>query len=501
MKKVFTFFVAVLLTASVFAQSPQKMSYQAVIRNNSNALVTSTAVGMRISILQGSGTGTEVFKEIYNPNPQTNANGLVTIEIGSGIPLIGTFASINWTNGPYFIKTETDPTGGTIYTITGTSQLLTVPYALHAKTAESISGGITETDPLWSASPSFGIINSNISNWNSAFGWGNHATAGYLTSFTETDPIWTAASSNYYTKTNMQTSGQAQLHFNNLTNKPTTIAGYGITDAFSGSYTTLTNKPVNIDEDATNDVTLSSNQTITGNKTFTGTTTVAAPVNTTDAATKAYVDALKETIYQELLNAGLNGIVNDIDGNSYKTIKIGNQTWMAENLATTKYNDGTPIDLVTDNGIWNTTTSPAYCWPDNNIVNKDTYGALYKWYTINSNLCPIGWRVSNENDWNILRAFLGGSSVAGGKLKQIGIIYWLSPNTNATNSSGFTALPVSTRNIDGTFNTSGTTAIFWNSYNWSTFTAVSYHLSYDSEVCGSLDRNKNSGLSIRCIKN
>jgi hypothetical protein len=135
MRKLFTVLAAVILTASVFAQSPQKMSYQAVIRNSSNALVTSTAVGMRISILQGSATGTLVYLETQTPT--TNANGLVSIEIGGGTG----FDTINWANGPYFIKTETDPTGGTTYTITGTSQLLSVPYALHAKTAESISGG------------------------------------------------------------------------------------------------------------------------------------------------------------------------------------------------------------------------------------------------------------------------------------------------------------------------------------------------------------------------
>jgi len=113
MKKLITPIIVALFTLSVFAQAPQKMSYQAVIRNSSNALITSNSIGMRVSILQGSITGTEVYKEIYNPNPQTNANGLVTLEIGAGIPLIGTFATINWANGTYFIKTETDPTGGT----------------------------------------------------------------------------------------------------------------------------------------------------------------------------------------------------------------------------------------------------------------------------------------------------------------------------------------------------------------------------------------------------
>jgi len=188
MKKVFTIFVAVLLTASVFAQSPEKMSYQAVIRNTSNQLVISQTVGMRISILQGSASGTAVYAELQFST--TNANGLISVEIGTGAVVSGNISTIDWANGPYFIKTETDPLGGTNYTITGVSQLLSVPYALYAKSAETLSGSISETDPLWSGSPSYGITNTNISNWNSAFGWGNHASAGYLTSFTEDDPTW-----------------------------------------------------------------------------------------------------------------------------------------------------------------------------------------------------------------------------------------------------------------------------------------------------------------------
>lgn len=139
MKKIITICAVLLMTASVFAQAPEKMSYQAVVRDGSNALVTSTAVGMQISILQGSASGTAVYVETQTPT--SNANGLVSLEIGSGTVVSGDFTTIDWANGPYFIKTETDPTGGTSYTITSTSQLLSVPYALHAKTAESVTGG------------------------------------------------------------------------------------------------------------------------------------------------------------------------------------------------------------------------------------------------------------------------------------------------------------------------------------------------------------------------
>ena len=139
MKKIYSILAGLLLTASVFAQAPQKMSYQAVIRNSSNALITSAPVGMQISVLQGSSTGTAVYVEMQTPS--TNANGLVSVEIGGGTVVFGNFSTINWANGPYFIKTETDPTGGTAYTITGTNELMSVPYALNAANANV--GGFT----------------------------------------------------------------------------------------------------------------------------------------------------------------------------------------------------------------------------------------------------------------------------------------------------------------------------------------------------------------------
>ncbi len=145
MRKLFTFFAAVLLTASVFAQAPEKMSYQAVIRNSSDALVTNTQIGMQISILQGSASGTSVYVETQTPT--TNANGLVSIEIGAGTVVSGDFTTIDWANGTYFIKTETAVRAPlTSYTITGTSQLLSVPYALFAKNS---SGWSTNGDSVF----------------------------------------------------------------------------------------------------------------------------------------------------------------------------------------------------------------------------------------------------------------------------------------------------------------------------------------------------------------
>ncbi|MGM0566674.1 MAG: hypothetical protein ACQESX_07975, partial [Bacteroidota bacterium] len=167
MKKIFTFLAAILLTATVWAQSPEKISYQAVIRDASDNLVTNQSVGMQISILQGSASGTAVYVETQTPI--SNANGLVSLEIGTGTTS-DDFSSIDWANGPYFIKTETDPSGGTSYSITSTSQLLSVPYALHAKTAETVTGGITETDPVFSGSEASNIDANDITNLSNLSG-------------------------------------------------------------------------------------------------------------------------------------------------------------------------------------------------------------------------------------------------------------------------------------------------------------------------------------------
>ena len=138
MKKIYSVIAGLLLTACVWAQAPQKMSYQAVIRNSSNALITSTTIGMKISILRGGETGNVAYSEIQTV--KTNANGLAMVEIGNGSPISGTFPSINWANGPYFIKTETDPKGGTSYSISGISELMSVPYALFSANGGGAQG-------------------------------------------------------------------------------------------------------------------------------------------------------------------------------------------------------------------------------------------------------------------------------------------------------------------------------------------------------------------------
>ena len=135
--KMYSTIIGILLTAGVFAQAPQKMTYQAVIRNSSNALILSSPIGIKVSVLQGSANGTVTYSETQIQN--TNINGLVSLEIGMGTALSGTFSSINWANGPYFIQTEVDPNGGVNYSVMGVTELISVPYALYSANAQ-VSG-------------------------------------------------------------------------------------------------------------------------------------------------------------------------------------------------------------------------------------------------------------------------------------------------------------------------------------------------------------------------
>ncbi|RBW59179.1 hypothetical protein DS884_05375 [Tenacibaculum sp. E3R01] len=143
MKKFFSLLIAIIITSSVFGQTPDLISYQAVIRDATNALIKEQSIGVQISILKGSINGSAVYSETQTPS--TNKNGLISLEIGKGINVTGKFNSIDWSSDTFFIKTEIDPVGGTNYKITGTSQLMSVPYALHAKTASNFSGTIKES--------------------------------------------------------------------------------------------------------------------------------------------------------------------------------------------------------------------------------------------------------------------------------------------------------------------------------------------------------------------
>ena len=194
--------------------------------------------------------------------------------------------------------------------------------------------------------------------------------------------------------------------------------------------------------------------------------------------------------------------VTDTEGNTYKTVKIGTQIWMAENLKTTRYNDGADISLVTDAIKWGNLTTAGYCWYTNDVASfKDTYGALYNGYTIETGkLCPAGWHIPDKQEWQVLREFLGDSLKGGGKLKEAGTAHWLAPNKGADNSSGFTALPAGLRYFEGTFSSVLSYTSIWSTTEVAK-DEVWYTGLYFAEAAFIMDhRNKNHGFSVRCIK-
>lgn len=193
--------------------------------------------------------------------------------------------------------------------------------------------------------------------------------------------------------------------------------------------------------------------------------------------------------------------IQDIDGNEYGTIQIGDQLWLASNLKTTKYRNGDPIVNMTDFTIWQTLTTGAFIDYDNDPSNGVIYGHLYNWFAVNDSrkLAPVGWHVATDAEWEELVNYLGGANVAGGKLKETGDHHWFYPNFGATNDSGFNALPGGFSNSRGwNINVYG---YWWSSTDYNATQAWYRYMHYDEEYIGrTVNNTKNMGLSVRCIK-
>jgi len=217
---------------------------------------------------------------------------------------------------------------------------------------------------------------------------------------------------------------------------------------------------------------------------------------------RAYATNAAGTGYgNELILKTYAGTVTDIDGNIYNTVKIGNQLWLAENLKTTKNNDGTEIELVTDNTQWAELKTPGYCWYNNDIKYKDTFGALYNLRAaVNSKICPIGWHVPNPNEYPALIEYLGSWDYAGMKMRSsTGWMIYNEPDTNVYNSSGFTGQPGGYREYDGSFYGMSYFGSFWTYDSPYMFIWV-----YELYSGGTIERSIYSdqfGYSVRCISN
>jgi uncharacterized protein (TIGR02145 family) len=241
---------------------------------------------------------------------------------------------------------------------------------------------------------------------------------------------------------------------------------------------------------------LSSPITVTGltngtTYTFTVTATNINGTGTASAASNSVIPSISTTVY-------------DVEGNLYNIVTIGTQTWMVENLKTTKYNDNTEITLISDKDTWAGLISEAYCWYSNDEASyKNPYGVLYNWYAVNTGkLCPLGWHVPELADWQTLQTFVGGNDIGGAKLKEAGLVHWKTPNVGADNETGFTGLPGGYRDHYGNFYDILYKARFWSSTEESSYTAHYATLNYNDAKFQILHSypDERHGNSVRCIK-
>lgn len=369
--------VGVCWSMGTFAQfHPDQFSYSAIARDASGNPLINTAIGVQVSILEGSVSGAVVYQE--NHSVISDDFGRLSLAVGMGVVQVGALGQLDWSSNDFFLQVGIDVAGGNSYTEMGTSQLLSVPYAMHAKTAASVLGGT-----------------HSVSNTGDTLYLGEDYVI---------------------------------------------VPGISSSNGGPGS---------------------------------------------------------------QFYTPGLG--VSDIDGNSYPSVIMGNgQEWMAENLRTGTYANGDPIPNVQDGTDWGNVTSGAWCHFDNDPQYEPLYGKMYNWYAATDvrNACPTGWHLPSDDEMNALVAFLGGEFVAGGKMKETGTDYWLAPNRDATNESGFSARGGGARlGPTGQFGLLQTVGCWWTTLEEpATVNAYAQACDFNDGAVGRGHDPKTDAVQIRCVK-
>jgi uncharacterized protein (TIGR02145 family) len=560
----FLFFIGVFLFSSfsVYSQSPGKINFQSILRNTKGEIVSNKAVSIRMSILSGSANGTSVYSETHVKT--TDVSGLISIKLGSGTVINGIFGDIEWGGGSHFIQLEVDFNGGMNYVVIGTQELISVPYALYAnktdtsvlnlanRLSEKVSVGDTsimltnyrtELTQKLNASDTATMLSKYLQYADTLNMLANYLTAlNQKLNKSDTASLSNRISSKVDTTDFPRGTATGNILFFNGTSwvnlapgspgQSLNISANGIPTwgcIITNTAGSSSSSPSLLENTALTNITISttgatgigaatglpagvtaswSNNviTISGTPTATGSFTYTIPLTGGCGSVNA-TGTITVTAFTCATNT-----VSDIDFNTYNTVSIGNQCWTSENLKTSRYNNGDLIPIVTDNGTWSNLRSGktgARTWYNNDSTTyENPYGNLYNAFVITDTrgLCPTGWHVPTDAEWNTLISSLG--SGAGGKLKSTttGTIYWNTTNTGATNSSGFTGLPGGFRNLNGTFDRINNYGFFWSStvhiadvYLWTRI--LPYNGDY---VIQNWDYGYNGnitvGAAVRCLK-
>ena len=481
----------ILMCSSVIAQAPETMSYQAIVRDAGGNLVVSHAVGMQISILQGSASGPAVYVETQTPT--SNANGLVSIEVGGGTVVSGDFSTIDWVIGPYFIKTETDPTGGTGYSIIGTVKLMSVPYALHTKTSEGLKGDLIIADGKVKFNDVINLDPKSSEPINPVEG----------------DMYINSSNNQIYCFLNGEWSQLITANTPIMSTKTiTSITSYS---AQGGGYITYDRGAAVINRgvcwSTTMDPTINDNFTRDGTGIGDFTSLITGLTANTTYYLRAYATNSVGTGYGNQKQFTTETFTDPRDGKSYEIETIGTQTWMTENLAYLPEVSPPSVGSEAANHYY------VYGYDGTDVaaakatLNYSTYGVLYNYESAKIS-CPVGWHLPTDGEWIILEMFLGMSTFdsnfygwrtsgeVGRKLKSTS--GW-DNDGNGDNTSRFNAVPGGYMYENYFSGINRHTTIWTNTfYNANKpYTRILYDYS------NGINRNsevKNFGLSVRCIK-
>lgn len=492
----------------MFGQAPGVFNYQAVINSQDGSSLSMQPVSFRISLLQGEITGPAVYTETQQDT--TNSYGLVILNIGLGTPVQGEFAKINWAKGPYFLKLELDPAGGSDFHHIGTSQLLSVPYSLFAGTVREVraSADLGPDEPIFQVTNAngevlFGVYNSGVrivlDENQGKGGRGGFVVGGRTGKGTVDDFMVLNRDTTLFTIDDITPNKGGRGGF--------AVGGRGGAKGNDFQYMILTGDSTNFYLHQDPSGTSTAFNIVGVNPDNTTTPILAVTKDSTNVSTNLNVTKdvnVGGGVTTDITPKDTGGIVDSRDGQKYRTVVIGTQTWMADNLRAINFQAGPPVmymKAISDT-TWKNLIVPARTY-----YNADSaqyylkYGGLYNWYaaTAPGNVCPTGWHVPSLTEWQTLVAFVGDETIAGGMLKSNVAGTWNSPNSGASNTYNFGALPGGYASPYGQL---GNYGYYWTTTPSSPTTAYCIVFNYDGpHVVLPSNPVKQMGYSIRCVKN